>query len=124
MPANALALKRLFHEHDGFLIACPEYNGSITPPLKNTIDWVSRPSPAEPDLQPFRGKTAALLATSPGALGGIRGLVHVRAILSGIGVLVLPDQLAVPKAHFDEKVETRVTAIVDRLTETTARLHA
>jgi NAD(P)H-dependent FMN reductase len=97
-PDNARKLKQMFVEHQGFLIAAPEYNSSITAVLKNTIDWVSRPMPGEPPLVGFMGKTAALMSASPGGLGGLRGLVHVRSILSNIGVLVLPDQVAVVKA--------------------------
>ena len=99
MPENGKKLKQLFIDHDGLLIACPEYNSSITAVLKNTIDWVSRPAPGEPSLVAFRGKVATLMSASPGALGGLRGLVHVRSILGNIGVIVLPDQLAVPKAY-------------------------
>jgi NAD(P)H-dependent FMN reductase len=99
MPDNGKKLKQLFIDHDGLLLACPEYNSSITAVLKNAIDWVSRPAPGEPSLVAFRGKVATLMSASPGALGGLRGLVHVRSILGNIGVIVLPDQIAVPKAH-------------------------
>lgn len=100
MPPAAKALKQLFREHDGLLIAAPEYNSSLTAALKNALDWVSRAETNdEPPLAAFTGKTAALCAASPGALGGLRGLVHVRAILGNIGVTVLPDQVAVSKAH-------------------------
>ena len=98
-PDNAQQLKKLFVEHQGFLIASPEYNSSMTAALKNTIDWVSRPAKDEPPLVAFRGKVAAIMAASPGALGGLRGLVHLRAVLGNIGVLMLPDQVAVPQAH-------------------------
>jgi NAD(P)H-dependent FMN reductase len=94
LPENAQKLKKLFLEHDGLLLSCPEYNSSITAVLKNTIDWVSRP-----DLSCFTGKVATLMSASPGALGGLRGLVHVRSILGNINVIVLPQQLAVSKAH-------------------------
>jgi chromate reductase len=99
MPENGARLKKLFIDHDGLLIACPEYNSSITAVLKNAIDWVSRPAPGEPSLVAFRGKVATLMSASPGALGGLRALVHVRSILGNIGVVVLPDQIAVPNAH-------------------------
>jgi chromate reductase len=100
MPAAARALKQLFREHDGLLIAAPEYNSSITAALKNALDWVSRAeTDDEPPLVAFTGKTAALCAASPGVLGGLRGLVHVRSILGNIGVTVLQDQVAVSKAH-------------------------
>jgi chromate reductase, NAD(P)H dehydrogenase (quinone) len=97
-PENSTKLKALMVGHDGFLIASPEYNSSITAVLKNAIDWVSRPVPGEPNLVAFKGKAAALMSASPGALGGLRGLVHVRSILGNIGVLVLPDQVSVPRA--------------------------
>jgi NAD(P)H-dependent FMN reductase len=99
LPEPAKKLKQIFIDCDGFLWSCPEYNSSITAVLKNTIDWVSRPAPGEPNLAGFKGKVAALMAASPGALGGLRGLVTVRAILGNIGVIVLPDQIAVSKAH-------------------------
>ncbi len=100
MPEAAKKLKQLFREHHGLIIAAPEYNGSITAALKNALDWVSRAeSDDEPPLAAFAGKTAILCAASPGGLGGLRGLVHVRAILGNIAVTVLPDQVAVGQAH-------------------------
>ena len=99
MPENGKKLKKLFIDHDGLLVASPEYNSSLPAVLKNAIDWVSRPAPGEPSLVAFRGKVATLMSASPGALGGLRGLVHVRSILGNIGVIVLPEQIAVAKAH-------------------------
>lgn len=100
MPDSVLQLKALAKAHQGYLIASPEYNGSLTGALKNTIDWLSRPEPNDSPLglTCFRDKTAAIMATSPGGLGGLRGLSHLRTILSGVGVLVIPDQKAVPGA--------------------------
>ncbi len=131
LPENAKKLKALFGQNDALLIASPEYNASITAALKNAIDWVSRPDGDEPPLASFAGKTAALIATSPGGLGGLRGLVHARAILSSIRVLVIPDQIAVAKAHeaFDEsgqlkdaKMRARVEAIGAALAATAQKL--
>jgi NAD(P)H-dependent FMN reductase len=99
IPENALKLKELMKSHQGFLIASPEYNSSVTPLLKNAIDWASRPVPGEPSLAAFTDKVAGLMSASPGALGGLRGLVHLRSILGNIRVLVLPDQIAVTKAY-------------------------
>jgi len=99
LPPNGRKLKDLFLAHDGLLIASPEYNSSISAVLKNTIDWVSRPAPGEAPLGCFAGKVAGLMSASVGALGGLRGLVHVRAILGNIQVLVIPEQLAVAKAE-------------------------
>ena len=99
-PAPAAALKRQFMDHDAWLVAAPEYNGSITGVLKNSIDWASRPDPGDAGpLAAFRGKLVVLMSASPGALGGLRGLVHVRAIFGNLGCVVLPDQVAVPKAR-------------------------
>ena len=105
LPEGAKKLKALLRASDGFLIAAPEYNSSITAALKNAIDWASRAeSDDEPPLAAYRGKAAALFAASPGALGGLRGLVTVRSILGNIGVIVLPDQVCISAAHeaFDE----------------------
>ncbi|MHC4127108.1 MAG: NADPH-dependent FMN reductase [Planctomycetota bacterium] len=99
LPANAVKLKDLMKAHQGFLIASPEYNSSVSAALKNAIDWASRPAGDDPPLACFRGRTAAIMAASPGALGGLRGLVHLRAILGNIQVLVLPDQKVIPNAH-------------------------
>lgn len=131
LPPEVVALKQLMRAHDGFLIACPEYNSSITPLLKNMIDWASRAAPGEPPLVCFRGKTAALLAASPGNLGGLRGLVHVRAILGNIGVFVVPGQVALPAAHeafaadgslLDARAAQRVRDLAAELVDTTRRL--
>jgi chromate reductase len=102
-PQNATKLRDIFIAHHGFLIASPEYNSSVTPLLKNTIDWVSRHD-GKLSLVPYQGKTAGLVAASGGALGGLRGLVHLRSILGNIGVHVIPDQFAVSKANeaFDD----------------------
>ena len=98
IPENVHKFKELMKANQGLLIACPEYNSSITPVLKNAIDWASRPEPGEPGLACFTGKVAALMSASPGGLGGLRGLIHVRSILSSINVLVLPAQKTIPSA--------------------------
>ncbi|MGC1709954.1 MAG: NAD(P)H-dependent oxidoreductase [Nitrosotalea sp.] len=99
LPPNARKLKDLMLAHQGFLISSPEYNSSISAVFKNAIDWASRQSEGEVSLACFKGKVAAIMSASPGGLGGLRGLVHVRAILGNIGVFVLPDQVAISKAH-------------------------
>ena len=99
LPEHARTLKKLFAENDGFFIAAPEYNSSITPLLKNTVDWLTRAEPTDTGpLMAFRGKVAALGAASPGRLGGLRGLVVVRMLLSNISVHVVPQQVAVSGA--------------------------
>ncbi|PHP68973.1 FMN reductase [Zhengella mangrovi] len=99
IPENAMKLGRLIAAHDGVFIACPEYNASIPPLLKNTIDWISRISAdGATALKPWKGKPVALGAASNGMLGGIRGLYHVRAVLMNCGCHILTEQTAVRQA--------------------------
>lgn len=131
VPEPARKLKDLMKAHDGFLLACPEYNSSITPLLKNVIDWCSRREGDEKPLACYQGKAAALLSASPGGLGGLRGLVHVRAILGSIGVLVLPQQFALSGAGTafdgdgnlaDEDARNRAEAVGAALADTLKKL--
>jgi NAD(P)H-dependent FMN reductase len=106
MPEAARAFKRLLIEHDGFLIASPEYNGAFSPLLKNALDWASRAeAESEPPYLAYKGKAAALLAASPGGLGGMRGLVHLRMLLANLQLLVLPGQQTLAQAFkaFDDR---------------------
>ncbi len=108
VPENAYRLARLFAAHDGILIATPEYNGSIPPLLKNTIDWVSRVrSDGDKPLRPYPGKVVALCSSSDGHFAGIRSAMHLRAVLSHIQMEVIAPQCSVPNAGeaFDENGE-------------------
>lgn len=131
LPARAKGFKRMMIEHDAFLIVSPEYNSGISGVLKNAIDWASRPEPNEISLVAFKGKVAAIMSASPGALGGLRGLFALRQVLANINVLVLPDQLALSKANEafdgagnlrDEKQRERVREISSRLVDVAAKL--
>ncbi|NQV25273.1 MAG: NAD(P)H-dependent oxidoreductase [Rhodopirellula sp.] len=133
MPENGAKLKQLFIEHNGLLIASPEYNSSVSAVLKNAIDWVSRRAADEPMKVAFLGKTAAIMAASPGGLGGIRGLVHLRSILQNIGVLVMPDQITLSEAHTafgddgslqNERKQMSVDVLAKDLVETVQKLHS
>ncbi len=96
LPETAILLKKLFKDNDGLFISSPEYNSSFSPLLKNSLDWISRPHEEnEPSLSAYRGKTAALASVSPGALGGLRGLIPLRMLLGNIGVTVVPQQVAI-----------------------------
>ena len=120
-PPNAVKLKHLMGLHTGICIASPEYNSSITPLLKNTLDWISRVgSDQHGKLVPYRGKIFAIASASPGAYGGIRGLNHLRAILVNVGALVLTEQLAVAKAEtafdgMDQLVDQRTAGFLDTM---------
>ena len=131
LPENAKKLKDLFKSHQGLLIASPEYNSSVSAVLKNVIDWVTRPSGDARPLEAFGGKVAGIMAASPGALGGLRGLVHLRAILGNIQVLVVPDQFALVKASDafdangklkDAKQQETAEAIGAKVAKVAARL--
>lgn len=132
IPSNGLKLKVIFEAADGFIIASPEYNSSISAVLKNTIDWVSRQKDKdEKPLSAYTDKTALLLSASPGALGGLRGLVHLRSLLSNINVYVLPGQKTISNAYeaFDDKGHLKkesdlksVDNLVIKFIETTRKL--
>ncbi len=95
VPAPMLELRKLMMEANGLLIASPEYNASITPLLKNTIDWLSQAVNGESGNAPFEGKVGGLMGASNGAFGTIRALPHISYILSNLGVFMLP-VVAVP----------------------------
>ncbi|HYK20789.1 MAG TPA: NAD(P)H-dependent oxidoreductase [Pyrinomonadaceae bacterium] len=130
---QALRLQGLFAQHDGFLIASPEYNGSITGALKNAIDWVSRASDLYPRSTVFAGKFAAMMSSSPGSLGGVRSLAHLRGVLTSVGVNVLPQEIAVPFAEqkfagdreemIDEMMKARLEKLGVLLVEMLKRHH-
>jgi chromate reductase len=103
VPDAMIELRRLMMAANGLLIASPEYNTSITPLLKNSIDWLSQAVNGESGRAPFEGKVGGLMGASNGAFGTIRALPHVSAILSNLGVLMLPI-VAVPGVAktFDE----------------------
>jgi chromate reductase len=94
-PENAVMFKRRMAAHHGVFIASLEYNASITPLLKNTLNWVSRVREGgEPPLAVYKSRAFALGAASNGSLGGYRSLMALR----GCGALVIPEQIAVREA--------------------------
>ena len=104
-PASTIRLARMMADHDGMLIVSPEYNASIPPLLKNTIDWLSRvKEDGGKPLKPFAKKTVAICGSSPGVLGGMRMLPHLRQVLMNVGPLVISEQVSVGRAHeaFDD----------------------
>jgi NAD(P)H-dependent FMN reductase len=133
LPPAAQRLREAFLAHDALLVASPENNTSVSSALKNALDWVSRPHAGQNGLVPYQGKVAALLAASPGALGGLRGLQHLRAILQSLGVLVITEQFALGRAHeafdaqgglADPRQRASVQGVAQRLVQVTAKLGA
>lgn len=131
LPPAALAFKKLIHAHDAVLMASPEYNASVTALLKNTIDWCSRPGGEDDPGKVLNGKVVGLLSASPGGLGGIRALNHLRAILLNVSAFVIPAQFALGGAMqaFDddgnlkeESAREAVLAVLKQLVDTAQAL--
>jgi NAD(P)H-dependent FMN reductase len=129
VPVNALKLKQLLAAHPGVFVASPEYNASVTPLLKNAIDWISRVRErGEPPLAVFKNRAFALGAASDTPYGGLRSLMALRQVLElGCGALVIPEQITVFHASdaFDdmdnlkeERAAIRLKRVLQRLTET------
>ncbi len=131
MQGEARAFKELMMSAHGVLISSPEYNGSLSGALKNAIDWASRPEKGEQPLVAFRGKVVGLMSASPGGLGGIRGLLHLRPLLGNIMMHVLPEQQCVGGAGDafdgdelkDDSTREKVEAIGARVVEVARALH-
>lgn len=128
LPRNAVLLQRMMQAHQGVFITSPEYTASVTPLLKNTIDWLSRArSRAEPNYAAFRDRVFAIGSASAGTGGGLRALMALRQILElGCGALVLPEQISVASAVTafddrdglkDESLAARLRILVHRLVE-------
>ena len=131
LPAAAVSLRAVVKQHQAVLFATPEYNASLSAVLKNAIDWLSRPYAAEPGVSVWKNKTAGLLSASPGALGGMRALVHLRQVLMNLGVLVVTEQFALGNATsafgpdgglVDPKTKASVLTVVQRTMHVAERL--
>ncbi len=136
-PAGVLRLKEILHGHPAWIVCSPEYNGSYTALLKNTLDWASSPVKGDPvwqdGLRSFRGKVVGMLSASPGAMGGLRSQSHLAPLLINLECWLAPKAFALGYAGnaFDEQGalvnEThreRVRGVVDQVLWASARLHA
>lgn len=128
LPENATKLMTLITQHNGLLIASPEYNSQMTPLLKNTIDWCTRG-----DDNPFTGKVAAVVSASPGAFGAIRSMTLARQLLTHLGCLVVAAQCVLPRADAafdaqgklkDERAQKAVNGVGTELVRVTRSLAA
>lgn len=131
LPAGAASLRDQLSECQGMIVACPEYNGFVTPLLLNTIDWTTRSPNGRPDPGVFANKVVLVASASPGAFGGSRAAGHLRTLLSGIGCLVMPQTVIVPGAHqgfsedgslMNEQVADRARGAVAQLVDLLAKL--
>ena len=128
LPAAAAQLKRMVMAHQGVFITSPEYSASVTPLVKNTIDWISRAAArdrGEPNYTAFKGRVFAIGAASSGSGGGMRSLMALRQILElGCGALVIPEQISVPRADqaFDDMDNLKDEVLAAALKATVRRL--
>ncbi len=136
-PTDVLRLKQVLSDHPAWIICSPEYNGSYTALLKNTIDWASSPVKGNPDWQDggksFRGKVVGMLSASPGALGGLRSQSHLGPLLTNLECWLAPKAFALGSAGsaFDESGalvqqahRDRVRAVVGQVLWAAERLQA
>jgi len=125
-PVAALKLRQMLVAHRGIFITSPEYSASVTPLLKNAIDWVSRARErGEPTYAAFKGRVFALGSATSGGGGGIRSLMALRQILElGCGALVIPEQVSVPRAElaFDDDDNLKDDALAAALRAAMRRL--
>jgi chromate reductase, NAD(P)H dehydrogenase (quinone) len=125
-PDIAVKLKQMMSAHQGVFIATPEYNASITPLLKNTLDWISRVRErGEPPLAAYNNRAFALGAASPGRYGGMRSILALRQVLEiGCGALVIPEFVSVANAAeaFDEMDNFKDERTTGQLREVARRL--
>lgn len=135
-PADVMKLKQIMYEHPAWIICSPEYNGSYTALLKNTIDWVSSPVKGDPAWQEgfksFSGKVVGMLSASPGALGGLRSQSHLAPLLLNAQCWVAPRAFALGHAGdaFDaqgelvnEKHRSSVQAVITQVLDASRRLN-
>lgn len=99
MPEHAKRLRKMMMESDAIIISTPEYNGSLSGVLKNTIDWTSRSEEGKPSRDAYLGKRIAIMSCSPGSGGAAKALDHLRAVIDNIGGKVIPLQLALPDSY-------------------------
>ena len=132
IPQSVLDFRRLVATHHGLMIATPEYNGFVTPLLLNMLCWASRPSPGDDFGSVFQAKPVALMAASPGRLGGVRVIPRLRDVLAELGMIPVPGFVTVPAAATaftdrgrlaGETAEPGLIALADRLLDAT-RHHA
>lgn len=135
-PVDVLRLKEVLHAHPAWIICSPEYNGSYTALLKNTIDWVSSPIKSDPawtdGFKSFRGKVVGMLSASNGALGGLRSQSHLAPLLLNSQCWLAPKAFALARAADafdadgalqDKAQHNNVRAVVEQVLWAARRLH-
>mgnify|MGYP001581448676 CR=1 FL=1 len=135
-PADVIRLKEVLDDHPAWVICSPEYNGSYTGLLKNTIDWASSPVAGHAEwsdgTRPFAGKVVGMLSASNGALGGLRSQSHLAPLLLNLECWLAPRHFALPRAAsafdaqgqlVDASQAAHVRGVVEQVLWAAARLH-
>jgi len=135
-PPDVVCLKRLMWEHPAWIVCSPEYNGSYTALLKNTLDWASSPVTDDPEwtdgVKPFRGKVVGVLSASNGRLGGLRSQSHLAPLLLNLECWLAPRAYALAGAAsaFDDQGalidaahQAGVRGVVEQVLWAAKRLH-
>lgn len=112
---------------EALLLACPEYNYSLAPALKNALDWGSR----EPDNRLLKGKPAAIMGSGGGART-VRAQYHLRQVCVFLDIHPLnkPEifcsafsgSFAPDGRLVDEQVQERIDELLQQLQFWTRRL--
>ena len=135
-PADVIRLKEVLGDHPAWVICSPEYNGSYTGLLKNTIDWASSPVAGHAEwsdgTRPFAGKVVGMLSASNGALGGLRSQSHLAPLLLNLECWLAPRHFALPRAAsafdaqgqlVDASQAAHVRGVVEQVLWAAGRLH-
>jgi len=131
LEQDASIVERVAHLHrrflacDGLIVACPEYNGQLSPYLKNLVDWVSRLAYIDSRLDnPFLDRPVLLCSASTGGVGGRLVIPHLRALFGYVGCVVIGDSIGVPRAdeiwlegsfRFDEGCAAHIAGALERV---------
>lgn len=100
---------------DALVLACPEYNYSLAPALKNALDWLSR----EPDLAPLTGKAVCIVGAG-GGMGTSRSQYHLRQVCVYLNLHVLnkPELFSNAfSACFDDKGDVQDEGLTKQVTD-------
>jgi chromate reductase len=126
LPEGARRLHDEFKSHQALLLGVTEYNGGVSPLLKNALDWASRPCNGDPNLAAIRGKIVAMVSCSAGMLGGSRAQAHLRQSFQVMGCILLPETATLPYADAaflgEDPKDQAVVVLVEAVASSLARI--
>jgi len=126
LPNGVRRLHNEFKTHQALLLGVTEYNGGVSPLLKNAIDWASRPCDGDPNLAAIRGKLVAMVSCSAGMLGGSRAQAHLRQSFQVMGCILIPETATLANAETafsnEEPGDPMVRGFVDAMASRIAQV--